>query len=231
MVTDPPYSGDPEIDTEASRDVVEQWIDKALNHHDPTAIGALAAPHLLIHPTAMPCEASYHGPAGATAWLQAQWDSFEDPPSPTITLFRTVTSSQCAGRREAPPAARSWAYLLPTEPSSSRASRCTASNTARWPRSGTPATPSASFTSSTPNWAPADTTTDVDGSRQARSHQAGELGAYLDNPDPPTKSEPMTRHDVTDETLIEASPEVVYDAIVHEMDGKTCGCPKLGPRR
>ncbi|MDH3755096.1 MAG: ester cyclase [Acidimicrobiia bacterium] len=78
LVTDPPYGGDPEIDTEASRDVVERWIDQAINRHDPTTIGALAAPHVLIHATAMPCEATYHGPAGATAWLQTQWDSFED---------------------------------------------------------------------------------------------------------------------------------------------------------
>jgi predicted ester cyclase len=32
----------------------------------------------LIHPTAMPCEAAYHGASGARAWLEAQWSAFPD---------------------------------------------------------------------------------------------------------------------------------------------------------
>ena len=31
----------------------------------------------------------------------------------------------------------------------------------------------------------------------------------------------MAKYDVTDETIIDASPEVVYNAIIDEMDGKT----------
>ena len=31
----------------------------------------------------------------------------------------------------------------------------------------------------------------------------------------------MTKYDVTDETLIDASPDTVYRAIVDEMNGKT----------
>ncbi len=31
----------------------------------------------------------------------------------------------------------------------------------------------------------------------------------------------MSRYDVTDETVIDANPEAVYDAIVNEMDGTT----------
>jgi predicted ester cyclase len=87
LITNPPYGGDPEVDTQASRAVVEDWIDRVLNRHDSAAIDALGAPHLLIHPTAMPCEAKYHGPAGAASWLQAQWDAFQDL---TITDHHTA---------------------------------------------------------------------------------------------------------------------------------------------
>lgn len=41
-------------------------------------IEALVTRHLLIHPTAMPCEAAYHGASGATAWLDEQWNAFPD---------------------------------------------------------------------------------------------------------------------------------------------------------
>lgn len=78
MVTDPPYSGDPAVDGEASRAVVERWIEHVLNSHDVAAIEALVTPQVLIHPTAMPCEATHHGVAGATAWLEEQWTAFGD---------------------------------------------------------------------------------------------------------------------------------------------------------
>ncbi len=78
LVTDPPYGGDPAVDGEASRAVVERWIDDVINGHDASQIDELATPHLLIHPTAMPCEATYHGTRGAGAWLEEQWNAFDD---------------------------------------------------------------------------------------------------------------------------------------------------------
>jgi predicted ester cyclase len=74
--TDPPYEGDPEVDGEASRAVIERWIDEVLDGHDRSLIDTLVTPHLLIHPTAMPCEATYHGAPGATRWLEGQWSGF-----------------------------------------------------------------------------------------------------------------------------------------------------------
>jgi predicted ester cyclase len=78
IVTNPPYGGKVGVDTNASRAVVERWIDDVLNPHEHGAIDALVSPHLLVHPTAMPCEAAYHGATGVTAWLDTQWNAFPD---------------------------------------------------------------------------------------------------------------------------------------------------------
>jgi steroid delta-isomerase-like uncharacterized protein len=78
MATNPPYGGDPGVDSITSRELVDRWITDVLNGHDTSAIEAIVSPHVLVHPTAMPCEATYYGPADVTRWLQEQWDAFED---------------------------------------------------------------------------------------------------------------------------------------------------------
>lgn len=78
MVTNPSYGGDLGVDANASRAAVERWIDEVVNAHDAGVIDALVTPHLLIHPTAMPCEAAFFGTSGATAWLEEQWNAFPD---------------------------------------------------------------------------------------------------------------------------------------------------------
>lgn len=78
MVTDPPYGGDPAIDSVASRELVEHWIAEVLTSHDLSAVGAIVRSHVLVHPTAMPCEATYYGPTGVTQWLHEQWNAFDD---------------------------------------------------------------------------------------------------------------------------------------------------------
>jgi len=78
MATDPPYGGDPTVDTEATRAIVGRWIDEVLNGHDVSKIDALVSPHVLVHPTAMPCEAGYYGSRGAVRWIQEQWHAFSD---------------------------------------------------------------------------------------------------------------------------------------------------------
>ena len=49
-----------------------------LTAHDLYALSELCSPHILIHPTAMPCEASYYSISGAGDWLNSQWSSFPD---------------------------------------------------------------------------------------------------------------------------------------------------------
>lgn len=78
MVTNPPYAGDPAIETAGSRLIVERWISQVLTNHDHSAIEALVSPHVVIHPTAMPCETNFYGPTGATEWLDQQWSAFSD---------------------------------------------------------------------------------------------------------------------------------------------------------
>jgi predicted ester cyclase len=96
FVTSPPYGGDPAIDGEVSRAVVERWIEQVLCQHETRLIPAIVSPHLLIHPTAMPGEASYHGRHGASAWLDEQWAAFPDL---AITDHVTVASRDIAAVR------------------------------------------------------------------------------------------------------------------------------------
>jgi predicted ester cyclase len=49
-----------------------------LRGHDLDALAEIASPHILIHPTAMPCEASYYGIQGAGGWLGEAWKAFPD---------------------------------------------------------------------------------------------------------------------------------------------------------
>lgn len=78
MVTNPPYGGDPTVDGEASRRIVERWITEVLTGHDTSVIGGLVSPHVMVHPTVMPCETAFYGPDGVARWLQEQWGGFGD---------------------------------------------------------------------------------------------------------------------------------------------------------
>jgi predicted ester cyclase len=74
----PPYAGDPSADTELSRAVVKRFFEQVLSGHNLDVLAEIASPHILIHPTAMPCEASYYGIDGAGDWLGEGWRAFPD---------------------------------------------------------------------------------------------------------------------------------------------------------
>jgi len=76
--TNPPYGGDRGGDTEASRATVGRWFDEVLRRHDRMSMAELVSPDVLVHPTAMPCEAGFYASAGVEAWLGAQWAAFPD---------------------------------------------------------------------------------------------------------------------------------------------------------
>lgn len=78
MRTNPPHTADPLVAKEISRTIVERWFDQVLNCHSRLGVESLAAPHILIHPTAMPCEAGYYGVDGAMNWLREHWAAFGD---------------------------------------------------------------------------------------------------------------------------------------------------------
>ena len=78
MVTNPPYGGDPAVETAASRELVERWLRDVLTSHNSAAVDAIVSPQALVHPTAMPCETSFYGLSGVTEWLQGQWSAFGD---------------------------------------------------------------------------------------------------------------------------------------------------------
>ena len=78
ITTRPPYGGDPSVDTEMSRSILDRWFEEVLRGHDLTALAELVSPNILVHPTAMPCEAGYYAPAGVEQWFQGQWSAFPD---------------------------------------------------------------------------------------------------------------------------------------------------------
>lgn len=78
FATDPPYGGNPAASRDASCDLVELWITEVLCEHDVGSVTSMVVPHVLIHPTAMPGEAAYHGADGTLAWLRTQWTAFPD---------------------------------------------------------------------------------------------------------------------------------------------------------
>ena len=63
---------------EASKTLVKRFFEQVLNGHDLDALADIASPHVLVHPTAMPCEASFYGVKGVREWLGAQWQSLPD---------------------------------------------------------------------------------------------------------------------------------------------------------
>ncbi len=61
-----------------SRAVVDRWFDEVLSDHDLAALAEVASPNILVHPTAMPCEAGYYATSGVEQWLGEQWSAFPD---------------------------------------------------------------------------------------------------------------------------------------------------------
>jgi len=78
FTTNPPYTGNPSADTELSRTLVKRFITEVLIDHNLDILSNIASPNILVHPTAMPCEASYFGIKGVSNWLSNQWGSFPD---------------------------------------------------------------------------------------------------------------------------------------------------------
>jgi len=96
FTTNPPYSGNPSIDTEASRALVERWFNETLTGHNLESLDTIALPDILIHRTAMPCEASFYGINGIKQWLGEQWYSF---PNLTITDYFTLAQGDIVAAR------------------------------------------------------------------------------------------------------------------------------------
>jgi predicted ester cyclase len=92
----PPYAGGTVPDTEASRAVVTRFLDEVVTGHDLEALAELASPDILIHPTAMPCEAGYYGIAGVGRWLGESWDAFRDL---AVTDYSTVAQGDIVAVR------------------------------------------------------------------------------------------------------------------------------------
>jgi predicted ester cyclase len=76
MKTKPPYGGNHAVAGEISRDVVKGWFEQVHHGHSHIAVRGLASPHILVHPTAMPCEATYYGIDGVGRWLDQKWAAF-----------------------------------------------------------------------------------------------------------------------------------------------------------
>lgn len=78
FTTNPPYTGNPSADKELSRTLVKRFIKEVLIDHNLDILSNIASPNILVHPTALPCEASYFGIKGVSNWLSSQWGSFPD---------------------------------------------------------------------------------------------------------------------------------------------------------
>jgi predicted ester cyclase len=57
---------------------VGRWFDEVLRGHRLAALAEVASPNILVHATAMPCEAGFYAHTGAVQWLQEQWAAFPD---------------------------------------------------------------------------------------------------------------------------------------------------------
>jgi predicted ester cyclase len=89
FITNPPYLGDSAVDNASSRNVVKKFFNEVLYRHNLNLLSQIASSNILVHPTAMPCEASFFGIDGVANWLGAQWRSFPDL---TVTGSVIVTS-------------------------------------------------------------------------------------------------------------------------------------------
>jgi len=78
FTTNPPYAGDPSADPKLSKAVIKRFFEDVLTGHDLDALAEIVSPDILIHPTAMPCEASYYGINGVGGWLSEQLKAFPD---------------------------------------------------------------------------------------------------------------------------------------------------------
>jgi predicted ester cyclase len=78
FVTNPSYSGNNSYDTENSRELVKRYIEEVLNKHNMKIVNIIFSENILIHPTAMPCEAKYFGIDSICEWLGSQRKSFPD---------------------------------------------------------------------------------------------------------------------------------------------------------
>lgn len=76
--TIPPHGGALSVDSDESRAIVDRLYRDVLAGHNLDAFATLVSPDILIHPTAMPCEAGYYGMRGAGRWLLGQWEAFPD---------------------------------------------------------------------------------------------------------------------------------------------------------
>ncbi|MHA2427405.1 MAG: ester cyclase, partial [Candidatus Hermodarchaeia archaeon] len=89
FTTNPPYTSDPSADTERSRATVTRFLEEVLIGHNLDTLVAIASPDILIHATALPCEASYYGLNGTGDWLNKQWHAFPD-----LTIANSFTVAQ-----------------------------------------------------------------------------------------------------------------------------------------
>jgi predicted ester cyclase len=94
--TNPPYAGDPSANTEISRALVKRFFEDVLIRHNLDALTEITSPNILIHPTAMPCEASFYGHEGVSDWLRENWKSFPDL---TVTDYSTVAQGDIVAAR------------------------------------------------------------------------------------------------------------------------------------
>ena len=78
FTTIPSYSGDLSVDKELSKAVVTRFFEDVLIRHDTNVLAEITSYNILIHPTAMPCEAIYYGFQGIKDWLGKSWKSFPD---------------------------------------------------------------------------------------------------------------------------------------------------------
>ena len=76
--------------------MVKQFFEDVLIGHDLDAPAEIASAHILIHPTAMPCEASLYGINGAGDWLGEGWKAFPD-----LSITDYCAIAQGAGRHGA----------------------------------------------------------------------------------------------------------------------------------
>jgi len=94
--TNPPFGGTLNADSELSNAIMKRYIADVLTGHDLDALVNLVSEDVLVHPTAMPCEASFYGIMGLGGWLSAQWKTFPDL---AISDYFTVTHGDIAAVR------------------------------------------------------------------------------------------------------------------------------------
>jgi predicted ester cyclase len=76
--TKPPYSGNKSVNSMNSCNLVKRYINEVLIKHNMDLLSDIVSDKILVHPTAMPCEASFFGINGISNWLNSQWKSFPD---------------------------------------------------------------------------------------------------------------------------------------------------------